>query len=157
MLWDQLCYVFVKNGHCQAFQLFLHSVFCLLVIPQALASQKINISFRNCEILVSLSFACTFFQLTHGQREVPTTAVAVHHSLAVSERLTPFPHIFFVRCTFSKHSTTCQRISVRRTFLLFKHLNAELNPICHLLALLGAHLILHLSMISVKNPMTDST
>ena len=29
-------------------------------------------------------------------------------------------------------------------------LNAELNPICHLLALLGAHHILHVSMIWVK-------
>ena len=29
-------------------------------------------------------------------------------------------------------------------------LNAELNPICHLLALLGAHLILHVSRIRVK-------
>jgi len=29
-------------------------------------------------------------------------------------------------------------------------LNAELNPICHLLALLGAHPILHISRISVK-------
>jgi len=30
-------------------------------------------------------------------------------------------------------------------------LNAELNPICHLLALLGAHPILHVSRIRVKN------
>ena len=29
-------------------------------------------------------------------------------------------------------------------------LNAELNPICHLLALLGPHLILHISRIRVK-------
>jgi hypothetical protein len=29
-------------------------------------------------------------------------------------------------------------------------LNAELNPICHLLALLGAHLIFHVSRIRVK-------
>jgi len=29
-------------------------------------------------------------------------------------------------------------------------LNAELNPICHLLALLGAHHILHVSRIEVK-------
>jgi len=29
-------------------------------------------------------------------------------------------------------------------------LNAELNPICHLLALLGAHHILHVSRIRVK-------
>ena len=34
--------------------------------------------------------------------------------------------------------------------LAFKGLNAELNPICHLLALLGAHHILHVSRIRVK-------
>jgi len=30
-------------------------------------------------------------------------------------------------------------------------LNSKLNPICHLLALLGAHHILHISMIRVKD------
>jgi hypothetical protein len=34
--------------------------------------------------------------------------------------------------------------------LPFNSLNAELNPICHLLALLGAHHILHVSRIRVK-------
>ena len=33
---------------------------------------------------------------------------------------------------------------------LFNRLNAELNPICHLLALLGARHILHASRIRVK-------
>jgi hypothetical protein len=32
----------------------------------------------------------------------------------------------------------------------FNPLKAELNPICHLLALLGAHHILHVSRIRVK-------
>jgi hypothetical protein len=32
----------------------------------------------------------------------------------------------------------------------FNHLNAELNPICHLLALLGDHHILHVSWIRVN-------
>jgi len=32
----------------------------------------------------------------------------------------------------------------------FSPLNAELNPICHLLALLGAHLILHVSGLGVN-------
>jgi len=32
----------------------------------------------------------------------------------------------------------------------FNSLNAELNPICHLLALLGVHHILHISTIRVK-------
>jgi hypothetical protein len=31
-----------------------------------------------------------------------------------------------------------------------KGLNAELNPVCHLLALLGVHHILHISRIRVK-------
>jgi hypothetical protein len=30
-------------------------------------------------------------------------------------------------------------------------LNAEFNPFCHLLALLGAHHILHVSRVRVKN------
>jgi len=32
----------------------------------------------------------------------------------------------------------------------FKPLNSKLNPICHLMALLGAHHILHVSRIRVK-------
>ena len=32
----------------------------------------------------------------------------------------------------------------------FNPLNAELNPICHLLALLGNHHILHVSRVRVK-------
>jgi len=32
----------------------------------------------------------------------------------------------------------------------FKGLNAKINPICHLLALLGAHHILHISRIRVN-------
>jgi hypothetical protein len=35
-------------------------------------------------------------------------------------------------------------------FVAINPLNAELNPICHLLALLGAHLILHISRIRVS-------
>ena len=34
---------------------------------------------------------------------------------------------------------------------MFNPLNAELNPICHLLALFGAHHILHVSRIRVKS------
>jgi len=41
-----------------------------------------------------------------------------------------------------------------RSWLLWacniNHLNADLKPICHLLALLGAHPILHISSIRVK-------
>jgi hypothetical protein len=34
---------------------------------------------------------------------------------------------------------------------MYNTLKAELNPICHLLALLGAHHILHVSRIRVKS------
>ena len=36
------------------------------------------------------------------------------------------------------------------SLLVFNPLNAKLNPICHLLALLGAHHILHISRIRVN-------
>jgi hypothetical protein len=36
----------------------------------------------------------------------------------------------------------------------FNPLNAKLNPICHFLALLGAHHILHFSRIRVNIPFT---
>ena len=39
---------------------------------------------------------------------------------------------------------------------IFNTLNAELNPICHLLALLGAHHILHVSRKRVKYYMTQN-
>jgi len=37
--------------------------------------------------------------------------------------------------------------------LAFNPLNADLNPVCHLLALLGAHHILHISRIRVNAPL----
>ena len=41
-------------------------------------------------------------------------------------------------------------------YLYINPLNAELNPICHLLALLGAHHIFHASRISVKGHFNPS-
>ena len=44
---------------------------------------------------------------------------------------------------------------LRHTYVIcpvvFNPLNAELNPICHLLALLGAHHILHVSRVRVNH------
>jgi len=54
-----------------------------------------------------------------------------------------------------KTSRILSHVGVRtfafRFSLIFNPLNAELNPICHLLAILGAHHILHISRIGVKN------
>jgi len=44
----------------------------------------------------------------------------------------------------------------RNRYIHVNPLNAELNPICHLLALLGAHLILHVSRIRVNMVWCDS-
>jgi len=41
-------------------------------------------------------------------------------------------------------------LSPKNTCDYINLLNAELNPICHMLALLGAHHILHISRIRVK-------
>ena len=55
---------------------------------------------------------------------------------------------------------TCQKLPTKsdmwpciKTPFGFNPLNAELNPICHLLALLGAHHILHVSRIRVNTTM----
>jgi hypothetical protein len=47
---------------------------------------------------------------------------------------------------FILHLTSGLQVSKRE----LNPLNAELNSICHLLALLGAHHILHISRIGVK-------
>jgi len=44
-----------------------------------------------------------------------------------------------------------------RDMNLINPLNAELNPICHLLALLGAHIIFHVSSIRVKACLSGKT
>jgi len=44
----------------------------------------------------------------------------------------------------------CKLINVGHLVCIINPLNAELNSICHLLALLGAHHILHVSRIRVK-------
>jgi len=49
-----------------------------------------------------------------------------------------------------KHS-----LSTENGVLILTALNAVLNPICHLLALLGAHHILHVSRIRVKAPVPE--
>ena len=60
-----------------------------------------------------------------------------------------FDRIFHSLSTKSTVHCLEQRIVAR----LVNTLNAELNPICHLLALLGAHRILHISRIRVKKPL----
>jgi len=48
------------------------------------------------------------------------------------------------------HSSRVVLPNVMRLSVIVNPLNAKLNPICHLLALLGAHHVLHVSRIRVK-------
>jgi len=47
--------------------------------------------------------------------------------------------------------SNCRKFFTLRLLFGLNPLNAELNPICHLLALLGAHHFLHVSRIRVKS------
>jgi hypothetical protein len=53
-------------------------------------------------------------------------------------------------CNFKIHTTLTVRLCRFIWSAYFKPLNAELKHICHLLALLGAHHILHVSRIRVN-------
>jgi len=60
--------------------------------------------------------------------------------------------ILHMRQTF-RSSQTADPFTVEYTFIYYTYfnpLNPELNPICYLLALLGAHYFLHVSRIRVK-------
>ena len=69
-------------------------------------------------------------------------------------------HIFHVSGLWVKHQRTYSKpllLLARNTYLIFFNpLNAKLNPICHLLALLGAHHIFHVSGLWVKHQRTYS-
>jgi hypothetical protein len=58
---------------------------------------------------------------------------------------------FHESCLLTKNMQNENKFPINAEALTFNPLNAELNPICNLLALLGAHLILHVSRIRVKN------
>jgi len=48
-------------------------------------------------------------------------------------------------------------LSIGKLMVYFNPLNTELNPICHLLALLGAHPIFHISRIRVNTVLNATT
>jgi len=58
--------------------------------------------------------------------------------------------IVFHLVFYSIYFTVSHRLYLRNSVTWFNTLNAKLNPICHLLTLLGAHPILHFSRIRVK-------
>ena len=64
--------------------------------------------------------------------------------------MTNLTHFFYILIYYtSLHVSGITVLIIRRSNFI-NPLNAELNPICHLLALLGAHHILHVSRIRVN-------
>jgi hypothetical protein len=68
--------------------------------------------------------------------------------LSLSEALASLRHIYLG--SFFVDPEDIRKLSIGATWNFVNPLNAELNPIYHLLALLGAHHILHISRIRVK-------
>ena len=62
-------------------------------------------------------------------------------------------HVLYQRLAYYTYFTKDWLITrtLPKLCLLFNFLKAESSPICHLLALLGAHYILHVSTIRIKN------
>ena len=67
--------------------------------------------------------------------------------------LIKFTHCWLLVCAYSRHCFSwCNSFQQGTESLChINPLNAKLNPICHLLALFGAHHILHVSRIRVKS------
>jgi len=53
---------------------------------------------------------------------------------------------------YPTNSDEMKQIAYKISPVFINTLNAELNPICHLLALLGAHHIFHVSGLRVNSP-----
>jgi hypothetical protein len=107
---------------------------------------------HGCHVLVAIVcvcvcvcvFVCLCVQL---QTDLTSLRSAVYR-LVIVKNVTSLSfgvaHLYFVLRWILKQFRifNCQEV--------LNPLNAELNPICHLLTLLGAHHILHVSMMRIK-------
>jgi hypothetical protein len=76
----------------------------------------------------------------HGNTFVKTLTISITFALLIEMATQEALILYSIKRQFSEEMLTA----------LFNPLNAKLNPICHLLALLGNHPILHVSSIRVK-------
>ena len=114
------------NNHLDAQFFFMYVNFYSLHVS---GSHMPIISRINC--ISTTSGICHSVQMTVWCAGLDETAVS-------SKTCTPNGHLYRVTYTRSRIDT-------------INPLNAELNPICHLLALLGVHHFLHVSRIRVKS------
>ena len=88
-----------------------------------------------CEVGTEVQFRLTFAFQTVDFRRVRQTVKAT---------------ISFLWFVYRSVRPSARNNSASHIFMKFNPLNAELNPICHFLALLGAHHILHVSRIRIN-------
>jgi len=85
--------------------------------------------------------------ITCSSRPWPSDMTFVRHLLGL-------PALAVYHCDSTKNAEVIRMwtpaVSGKPLEMLFNPLNVELNPLCHLLALLGAHHILHVSRIRVN-------
>ena len=72
------------------------------------------------------------------------------YGIKKSDTLLHLVGFFFMKCTMI-HGSTNVKFITEELFPIINPLNSELNPICYLLALLGAYHFLHVSRIRVKS------
>jgi len=94
----------------------------------------------ECDIVLPPSIS-TILSFPQGHQEAPY----FFFFLSLLSFFFSFPLIMCFRRQFLDRTWLTEL-----PFLVFNPLNDELNPICHLLALLGAHHILHVSGLRVK-------
>ena len=86
----------------------------------------------------------------HFMCEVPVTVNIYRAECSLSDSDSHFFQTLLRAVCLMSVSLTEKKIIISK-FRIFNPLNAELNPICNLLALLGAHHFLHVSRIRVKS------
>ena len=110
-----------------------------LSLPWARSTQSMPPSnFLNIHLNIKLP-------ITPRSSKRPLSVTFPHQNTVYT---TPLPHTCYMSC--SSHSSTFDHPNDIWWVQIINTLNAELNPICHLLALLEAHHILHVSRIRVK-------
>jgi hypothetical protein len=89
---------------------------------------------------------------THTDMMIPSTWYPVTSNRGLNAREVGVPQSTSRRKgrVFPTHAWTHTGGSIAIAQLILNPLNAELNPICHLVALLGAHPILHVNRIRVN-------
>jgi len=101
-----------------------------------------------------LHLRCQFEMSVLSSITFPNTTLLISHTNSIAElpnftAIHPRCALFECLLTFKDRASVRSIIAVRIVNLV-NPLNPELNPICYLLALLGAHHFLHVSRIRVK-------